>query len=59
MYFTGGLAGRYLVEMAENPFAGIHFIFRCTDFDTEDGGKMFARNFDNIAHFDTVLTRRI
>jgi hypothetical protein len=40
-------------------FAGIHFIFRCTDFDTKDGGKKFARNFGNIAHFDTVVTRRI
>jgi hypothetical protein len=40
-------------------FAGIHIIFRCTDFDTKDGGKKFARNFGNIAHFDTVLTCRI
>ena len=58
MYFTGDLAGQYSVQIAEKSFADIHFILRCADFDTEEGGKTFVRNFCNIAHFDTVLTRR-
>ena len=56
---TGDLAGQYSVQMAENSFADSHFIFRRTDFDTEDRDKTFVRNFSNITHFDTVLTRRI
>jgi hypothetical protein len=59
MYFTGDLSGQYPVEMAENSFACNHFIFRCTDFDSEDGGKTFVRNFGNISHLDTALTHRI
>jgi hypothetical protein len=59
MYFTDDLSGQYSVQMTVNSFADIHFIFRCTDFDTKDGGKTFFWNFDDIAHIDTVLTRKI